>query len=233
MQKIILITGGSSGIGAECARHAVKAGHNVALLGRSEAKLNTLVAEFGPDNAIGLQCDVTKPEDQESAFEQTARHFGRIDVVFANAGLGASSKGTEHGDIESFREMVMVNNFALAVTAKFAIPHIRKSSGHLVLTGSLAGHSTVWGSVYSATKWFVRGYADNLAAELSDCGARVTNINPGMVDTPFFDEPKPDALRPEDIANAFLYAIEQPPHVLVPSIQIYPRPQKPYYDPNH
>jgi len=233
MSKIILITGGSSGIGATCARHAVANGHKVALAARSRDKLERLVAEFGADNALAIVCDVTDAEEQKTMFEKVAAHFGRIDVVFANAGLGASAKGTENGDIESFREMVMVNNFAVAVTAKYAIPLLKASRGHLVLVGSLAGHSTVAGSVYSATKWFIRGYADNLAAELSGTGARVTNINPGMVDTPFFDSAKPDALRPDDIARAFLYAIEQPDHVLIPSLQIYPRPQKPFYDPNH
>lgn len=233
MSKIILITGGSSGIGAICARYAVDAGHKVALAARSEDKLSDLVAELGADNAIAIRCDVTNADDQKAMVEKTVDHYGRLDVVFANAGLGASAKGTEHGDVDSFKEMVLVNNFAVAVTAKYAIPHLKASSGHLVLTGSLAGHSTVAGSVYSATKWFIRGYADNLAAELSGTGARVTNINPGMVDTPFFDDPKPEALRPDDIARAFMYAIEQPEHVLIPSIQIYPRPLKPFYDPNH
>lgn len=233
MSKVILITGGSSGIGEICARFAVDAGHKVALAARSTDKLDALVEDLGSDNAIALTCDVTDPAQQEAMFNDTLAHYGRLDVVFANAGLGASARGTEAGDVEQFRQMIMVNNFAVAVTAKFAMPHLKASKGHLVLVGSLAGHSTVWGSVYSATKWFIRGYADNLGAELGDAGGRVTCINPGMVDTPFFSEPKPHALRPEDIAKTFMYAIEQPENVLVPSIQIYPRPQKPHYDPNH
>ena len=78
------------------------------------------------------------------------------------------------------------------------------------------------GSVYSATKWFIRGCAKNLANELTPKGIRVTSIDPGMVDTPFFDEPKPDALKKEDIARAFLYAIQQPPHGRIAEIEIYP-----------
>ncbi|MEM7508311.1 MAG: SDR family oxidoreductase [Pseudomonadota bacterium] len=233
MSKVILITGGSSGIGEICARHAIKAGHKVALVARSSDKLQALVQNLGSENAIAITCDVTDADQQKAMFETAVSHFGRLDVVFANAGLGASARGTEAGDVESFREMIMVNNFGVAVTAKYAIPHLKASKGHLVLVGSLAGHSTVWGSVYSATKWFIRGYADNLGAELGDAGGRVTCINPGMTDTPFFSDAKPDALRPEDIANAFMYVIEQPGHVLVPSIQVYPRPSKPYYDPNH
>ncbi len=222
MSKTLFITGASSGIGAATARAAVAAGYSVALVARSEDKLAELVSELGEDHALAIPCDVTDVDAQVGAFEAAATRFGDIDAVFANAGLGASASGTEKGDIENFRTMIDVNIFALTVTAKLAIPHLKASKGHLLLTGSRAGHVTLPGSVYGATKWFVRGYADNLAAELSDSGVRVTNVNPGMVDTPFFDEAKPDALRPEDIAGAVMFALDQPPHVSVPSIQIYP-----------
>ncbi len=223
--KNILITGGSSGIGAACARAAVQAGHRVAVTARSIDKLESLVKELGQDNAIAVACDVVEPEQQRAMFDEVIQHFGQLHVVFANAGIGANASGTEKGDIDNFEKMIAVNNFAVTVTAKYAIPHLKNSRGHLILTGSRAGHVTIAGSVYGATKWFIRGYADNLNAELAGTGARVTNLNPGMVDTPFFDDPKPEALRPEDIANAFIYAIEQPSHVSIPSIQIYPQPK--------
>lgn len=148
--------------------------------------------------------------------------FGSLDVAFANAGLGATAKGTEHGDIDNFRDLVMVNNFAVTVTCKYTIPHLIKSKGHLVLIGSQAGHRALSGSVYSATKWFIRGYAKNLANEMEPHGVRVTSIDPGMVDTPFFDDDKPDALRPDDIGKAFMYAINQPPHARIACIEVYP-----------
>lgn len=116
----------------------------------------------------------------------------------------------------------MVNNFAVTVTCKLAIPHLKKSKGCLVLTGSRAGHIPLAGSVYGATKWFIRGYAKNLAAELDDHGVRVTSIDPGMVETPFFDDPNPKALQADDIARAFMFAIEQPQNVKVADIQVYP-----------
>jgi hypothetical protein len=233
MSKTILVTGASSGIGAACARAAVEAGHKVALAARSEDKLKALVAELGAENAIALPTDVTDPAAQERMVARAVEHFGHLDVVVPNAGLGASARGTEAGDPESFREMIEVNCLGVTYTAKYALPHLRASKGHLVLIGSLAAQGTVWGSVYSATKWFIRGYADNLGAELGDAGGRVTCLHPGMVDTPFFDEEKPDALRPEDIARAFLFAIEQPEHVLLPHLPVYPKPKKPYYDPHH
>lgn len=222
MSKSILITGGSSGIGAACARAAVQAGHKVALAARSIESLSVLVKELGADNAFAIECDVTDPNAQKAMYHSVIERFSSLDVVFANAGLGATATGTEKGDIDNFREMVMVNNFAVTVTCKYAIPHLKNSKGHLVLTGSQAGHVALAGSVYSATKWFIRGYAKNLSNELVEHGVRVTSIDPGMVETPFFDSPKPDALRPEDIAGAFLYAIETPRHARIAEIEINP-----------
>ena len=220
--KNILITGASSGIGATCARAAVNAGHRVALLARSEKKLETLQEELGSENTLALPCDVTDPKAQSSAFDRAIESFGSLDVVFANAGLGATAQGTENGDIDNFREMILVNNFAVTVTSKLAIPHLKKTRGQLILIGSQAGHVALAGSVYSATKWFIRGYAKNLSNELVGDGVRVTSIDPGMVDTPFFDSPKPEALRPDDIARAFLYVIGLPAHARIAELEIYP-----------
>ncbi|WP_299049210.1 SDR family oxidoreductase [uncultured Tateyamaria sp.] len=233
MTKVILITGASSGIGETCARHAAQAGHKVALAARSADKLAALVTEFGSEHAIALTCDVTDAAQQEQMVADTVARFGRIDVVLANAGLGASARGTEAGDPASFQQMINVNCLGVTLTAKYTLPHLRASRGHMVLMGSLAAQGTVWGSVYSATKWFIKGYADNLGAELGDAGGRVTCIHPGMTDTPFFDSPKPDALRPDDIAKAFMYAITQPDHVWLPHLPIYPRPKKPFSDQHH
>ena len=227
MSKVILITGASSGIGESCARHAVDAGHKVALAARSDGKLNALVESLGANNAIALPTDLTDPAAQDRMVAQAVDHFGRLDVVMANAGIGASARGTEAGSVESFRDMIEVNCLAVTYTAKFALPHLRASKGHMVLTGSQASQGAIWGSVYSATKWFIRGYADNLGLELGEAGGRVTCLHPGMVDTPFFDEEKPDALRPDDIARAFIFAIEQPDHILLPHLPVYPKQTQP------
>ena len=222
MSKIILITGASSGIGAQCAKAAVANGHKVALAARSVERLDNLAAKLGEENAHPIECDVTDPSSQEQMFASAIERFGKLDVVFANAGLGASATGTERGDIDNFKEMILVNNFAVTVTSKLAIPHLKESRGHLVLIGSQAGHVALAGSVYSATKWFIKGYAKNLANELVPHGVRVTSIDPGMVETPFFDSPQPQALRPEDISNAFLYAIEAPEYARIAEIEINP-----------
>ena len=101
MAKTILITGGSSGIGAACARAAVAAGHRVALAARSREKLEKLTEELGSESAIAIECDVTDPKSQKRMFERAVEAFEGLDAVFANAGLGATAIGTENGDIES------------------------------------------------------------------------------------------------------------------------------------
>ncbi|MEL7313315.1 MAG: SDR family oxidoreductase, partial [Pseudomonadota bacterium] len=222
MSKNILITGGSSGIGEICARRAVEAGHRVVIASRSEDKLDAIVSDLGDDNAFAVPCDVADPDAQAAMFDSAIEKFGRLDVVFANAGLGASAVGTEHGDIENFHQMIIINNFAVTVTCKLAIPHLKLTKGQLILTGSQAGHVALSGSVYSATKWFIRGYAKNLTNELTPHGVRVTSIDPGMVETPFFDSPQPQALRPDDIANAFLYVVNLPAHARIAEIEINP-----------
>ncbi len=221
--KTFLITGASTGIGAATARLAVEAGYRVALAARSRDKLEDLVAELGgAEKALAVTCDVTSLADQKAMASSVLETFGRIDVAFANAGLGATAPGTEKGDPENWKAMILTNIYGCALTAKVCLPEIKKNQGHIVLTGSRAGRFPVKGSIYSATKWAVTGYGYNLREELADSGARVTVIEPGMVDTPFFDDPKPDAMRPEDIARAVLYAVSQPPHMNVSEVMVLP-----------
>ena len=222
--KTILITGGSSGIGEACARAAITAGHRVALTARTKSSLKALVDELG-SRAIAVPCDVTKWKEQQQMFAAVEDAFERIDVVFANAGVGSSASGTEAGDPDDFSRMVTTNCLGLTYTAKLAIPYLKRTRGHFVVTGSQAGVNVLRGSVYGATKWFVNGYARNLAAELDGTRVRVTNLQPGMVDTPFFDAPKPQALRPRDVAKAFMYVIGQPENVDVASLLIRPTPE--------
>jgi NADP-dependent 3-hydroxy acid dehydrogenase YdfG len=220
-EKTLFITGASSGIGAETARQAVAKGWNVGLFARSADKLESLVEELG-DKALALPGDATQLSEQRAAVETLAAHFGDVTAAFANAGRGASASGTLQGDAEDWQSMVNLNVMGVLWTAKAVAPYFQKNRGHLVLTGSAAGRTHIKGSVYSATKWFVHGYAGNLAEEFKEWGARVTVIAPGMVDTPFFDEAKPDKLKPEDIANSVLFALEADPRASVREIFVMP-----------
>jgi NADP-dependent 3-hydroxy acid dehydrogenase YdfG len=219
--KTIFITGASSGIGAATARAAVVAGWNVAMMARSEDKLRALERELG-DSALALPGDATELTAQEEAVSATVGRFGGLDAAFANAGTGIEKPGTEAGDPDEWRSVVDLNIMALLYTARVSIPELRKSKGHLILTGSAAGRTHIKGSIYGATKWFVHGYGGNIAEEMREWGGKCTVIAPGMVDTPFFSEPKPDKIQPEDVADAVIYALDQRDSASIREIAIMP-----------
>jgi NADP-dependent 3-hydroxy acid dehydrogenase YdfG len=222
---VFLITGASSGIGAATARAATDAGYRVALAARSADRLNELAAELGgPERALALECDVTEWEHQEAMVATTLERFGRIDCVFANAGFGAK-RGFLEESPEQWRAMVLTNVYGAALTIRATIEALRRSRGHLLLTGSVAGRRALPGSLYSATKWAVTGMGESARQELNGSGVRVTLVEPGMVDTPFFSDRPTDALHPDDIARAVMYAVSQPPHVDVNEILIRPTAQ--------
>ena len=221
MTQTLLITGASSGIGAATARAAVKAGWQVALLARSRDALEKLAAKLG-DAALALPCDITERDQLSEAVAKTVEHFGSLDAVYANAGKGSSRPGIEQGDPDDWHAMIHLNVFAVLTTAHATLPHLRKTKGHFVVTGSKAGRDHMKGSVYGATKWFVQGLAGNLAEEMREWGGRCTLITPGMVDTPFFDEPKPDKIQPEDVAAAVMFALSQPATAAVREVHIMP-----------
>jgi NADP-dependent 3-hydroxy acid dehydrogenase YdfG len=221
-EPVLLITGASSGIGAETARQARAGGWRLALGARSEDKLAELAAELGSDEALAQRCDVTDWDDQQSLVAAAIERFGRLDAAFANAGFGAK-RGFLEESVEHWRAMVETNVLGVALTIRAALPHFReRGRGHFVLTGSVAGRRALPGSLYSATKWAVTAIGEGLRQELSDSDIKVTLIEPGMVDTPFFESPVEDALRAEDVARAVTYALSEPPHVDVNEILIRP-----------
>jgi len=221
---VLLITGASTGIGASTARRAVEAGYRVALAARSKDKLDALAGELGGDGqALAVATDVTDFAAQEQLVDQTLQAFGRLDVAFANAGFGAK-RGFLEETPEHWREMVLTNVLGAAYTIRATLPTLRETSGHLILTSSVAGRRALPGSLYSATKHAVTAMAEALRQE-ADGAIRVTCIEPGMVDTPFFSNRPDNALEPDDIARAVLYAMRQPAHVDVNEMLIRPTAQ--------
>ena len=219
---VFLITGASSGIGEATARQASLAGYRVVLAARSADKLEALVSEFGGDGrALAVPTDVTRWEDNEALVARSLAVFGRIDVAFANAGFGAE-RGWLASTPQHWRDMVLTNVLGAAYTARAAIPALTESRGHMLLTGSVAGRRVVPGSLYSATKWAVTAMGEAIRADLNGSGVRTTLIEPGGVDTPFFDDPDEGRLKPEDIARAVLFAVSQPSHVDVNEILVRP-----------
>ena len=159
------------------------------LAARSTDKLEALAEELGGDErAIAVTCDVTDFAQQEAMVQAALDAFGRIDVAFANAGFGAA-RGFLKETPEQWRDMVLTNVLGCAYTIRATIPALKDSVGHLLLTSSVAGRRALPGSLYSATKHAVTAMAESARQELNDTGVRVTSIEPGMVDTPFFDNP--------------------------------------------
>lgn len=204
--KTLFITGASSGIGAQTARQAVSAGWNVGLFARSEEKITELAKELG-DKAIALPGDVADRAAQAEALDTLAARFGGVDAVFANAGTGVETPGTQNGNPDEWHDMVHANVMGVLYTAHAALPHLQKTKGHYVVMGSAAGRRHIRGSIYGATKWFVHGFAGNLAEEMTEWGGRCTVISPGMVDTAFFDEADDSRLHPSDVADAVMHAL--------------------------
>jgi NADP-dependent 3-hydroxy acid dehydrogenase YdfG len=222
---VFLITGASSGIGAATARHAAREGYRLVLAARSEDKLAALAEELGGDErAIALRCDVTSWEDQEQMVARALDSYGRLDVAFANAGFGAG-RGFLESTPDHWRAMVLTNVYGAALTIRAALPAVRETRGHFLLTGSVAGRRALPGSLYSCTKWAVTAMGEALRQEVDGSGIRVTLIEPGMVDTPFFDNRPQNALEPDDIARAVMFAVGQPPHVDVNEILVRPTAQ--------
>jgi NADP-dependent 3-hydroxy acid dehydrogenase YdfG len=219
---VLVITGASSGIGAATARAAAAEGWRVVLAARSQDKIDELAGELGQDTALAVRCDVTEWDQQQALVAAAVDSFGQVDAFFANAGFGAS-RGFEEESVEHWRSMVDTNVYGCALSIRAVLGHFReRGRGHMLLTGSVAGRKAMPGSLYSATKWAVHAMGEGLRAEVHETDIRTTIIAPGKVDTPFFDDPVEDALQPEDIARAVMYALSQPPHVDVNEVLIRP-----------
>ncbi len=227
---VLLITGASSGIGAATAR-AAAASYRLVLAARRLDELEALAAELGgEERALAVRCDVTEWDQVEAMAAAALERFGRIDAVFANAGFGAT-RGFLEESPEHWRSMVLTNVYGAALTIRATLPHLlERGDGHFLITSSVAGRQALPGSLYSATKWAATAIGESLRAELrqmhDNTGIKVTLIEPGMVDTDFFDNrPGKWVLQDGDIAKAVIYALEQGPNVDVNEILIRPTGQ--------
>jgi NAD(P)-dependent dehydrogenase (short-subunit alcohol dehydrogenase family) len=192
--KTALITGGNSGIGLATAKLFVAEGAKVAITGRDRAKLEAAARELGP-NALAIVADATDVAATEQAVAKAVEKFGKLDIVFANAGIGANTPigGTT---LETFESVLKTNITAVFFTVQAAVPHLN-DGGSIVLNGSVI---SVLGSpgyaAYAASKAGVRAMARVMASELSPRGIRVNVVAPGGTSTPIWDRvaPTPDAV---------------------------------------
>ena len=235
--KSAIVTGASSGIGEATARVLAKAGCNVVLAARREGRLNSLAAELG-ERAFAAPTDVTDPAACAALVARTIEHFGSLEVLVNNAGLGLYGSVAD-GDPEDWRRMFDVNVLGVLYTTRPAVRHmLRQGSGDVVFVSSLAGRRVprADGTVYAATKHAVTAIAEGLRMDVIGKGIRVINVEPGLVRTEFPESSYPSAqeyyaekdytpLAAEDVAAAVLYALEQPPHASVNELVIRPTEQ--------
>ncbi|AVQ33894.1 SDR family NAD(P)-dependent oxidoreductase [Staphylococcus muscae] len=222
--KVAVITGASSGIGAAIARQLNDNGAKIVLLARNEDKMNTVAEDF--TDALIIPTDVTDRASVEQAIEHTIAHFGQVDFLINSAGLMTSSAITK-GDVSGWDAMIDVNVKGTLYAINAVMPHLQsQSSGHIINISSISGFEvTKVSTLYSATKAAVHAITQGLEKELARTGIRSTSISPGMVDTPLndgYDFGDRKMLEAQNIADAVLYALTQPAHVNVNEITVRP-----------
>jgi 3-hydroxy acid dehydrogenase / malonic semialdehyde reductase len=245
LDKIILITGASSGIGAACARLFASEGARLILLARRGERLAALVAELvatgiDPVNLYTLTVDVCDRVALESALGNLPAELLSIDILVNNAGLSRGLDKLYEGDIADWEEMIDTNVKGLLYVTRAVVPGmVARDHGHVVNIGSIAGHQTYPnGSVYCGTKAAVRSISEGLKIDLLGTKVRVTSIDPGLVDTEFStirfhgdtDRAKQVyqgliPLTAVDIAETMLFCITRPPHVNISEILLVPTAQ--------
>lgn len=239
--KVVIITGASSGMGAATARDLAAKGAKVALGARRKDRLDTLVSEIteAGGDAIAVATDVTKLEDVQALVKAAQDAFGKVDVIFNNAGLMPLSP-LESLRIDEWNQMVDVNLKGTLYGIAAALPIFKEQKfGHVINVSSVYGHKTVaTGAVYCATKHAVRSLSEGLRQEVKDYNVRVTVISPGAVDTELTDhisEPElGDQLREfvpqiavpaSTMADMVAFAVSQPANVDVNEILFRPTVQ--------
>ena len=235
--KTAVVTGASSGIGEATARLLTQNGCNVVLAARREDRLRSLVAELG-EGTLAVPTDVADPAACEALISRAVESFGSLDILVANAGLGLYGSIPD-GEPEDWRLMFEVNVLGVLYTTRAAVRHmLGLGSGDVVFVSSLAGRRVpgAEGTVYAATKHALTAVAEGLRMDVHDKGIRVINVEPGLVRTQFPESSYPSAeeyyaqrdfspLEAEDVAQAVLYAVEQPPRVSVNEIVVRPTEQ--------
>lgn len=229
-ERVVLVTGASSGIGRATAIALADEGARVAVAARSTGKLAALADEIETTGGEALVCttDVTDGEQVGAAVDATRDAFGGLDVLVNSAGVGHwGREGVADGDLEAWRTEIAVNLVGVMNATKCAATvMLEQGSGHLVNVSSLSGQfPTPDFPGYAASKWGLTGFTQSVLYDLRDAGIRVTLVEPGEVDTPMQPEEAREAgkfLAPEDVADAIRYAVTRPARVMVSEIEVRP-----------
>ena len=234
--KVVIITGASSGIGEACARLLAQQGCKLTLAARSADKLEALAAELETESLVA-RADMTVPSDIASMVGRTLDKFGRVDVMFANAGIYIPGEFAD-GALDAFSELLAINVDAVLRCAHAVIPSMKaQGSGDIVVTSSISGHGDIhWEPIYSASKNAVQTFVHTVRRQLAGDGIRVMSLAPGAVANPLWGFHDPEEIKrvsagergyltSEDCAEALLFMLTRPPHVTIRDLVILPQNQ--------
>ncbi len=241
--KIVLITGASSGIGFACAGKLVENGARLILAARRMERLKTLADELKKSHKTEshiIELDVRDQKAVERIIGNLPAEWQKIDVLVNNAGLSRGLDKTHESKIEDWEEMIDTNVKGLLYVTRAVLPGmVKRNEGMVINIGSIAGYQPYpKGNVYAATKAAVDSLTHSLRMELVDTAVRICTVDPGLVETEFsevrFRGDKERAktvyqgfqpLKPEDVANAVLFCATQPPHVQIAQLVLMPTNQ--------
>ncbi|MEM6431012.1 MAG: SDR family oxidoreductase [Deinococcota bacterium] len=233
--RVVIITGASSGIGAATAHALVAEGCKVVLAARSQDKLTALATELAP-HALAVPTDVTQAGDLKQLVDKTLEHFGQIDALLANAGIYLAGDVVDD-DLNTWTQLINVNVNGVLNSIHAVLPHFKtQRRGDILITSSISGfEDIVWEPIYSASKHAVQGLAHTLRRQLAGLGIRVGAICPGKVanelwgftDTQAVDEDitKHASIRSEDVAEAIIFMLSRPAHVTIRDLVMLPQNQ--------
>jgi 3-hydroxy acid dehydrogenase / malonic semialdehyde reductase len=241
--KIVFITGASSGIGKSCARGFAAEGARLILAARRAERLEALSAELEEAHAVPvlkLTFDVRNAEAVAAAVSGLPNEWKAVEVLVNNAGLSRGLSKLHEGELRDWEEMIDTNVKGLLYVSRAVIPGmVERGRGHVINIGSIAGHEVYpSGNVYCATKFGVKALSKGMRMDLNGTGLRVSSVDPGMVETEFSlvrfrgDGERAakvyqglDPLTPDDIADAVVYCATRPPHVNVSEMIVMPTAQ--------
>ena len=228
MSKVIYITGGTKGIGFGIAEVLLKNGHKIAISGRKQKDVDEAVTELSEifGDVFGVSSDVRIFGNEQNAVHKIAQHFGKIDVVVANAGLGIFGPVDELS-IDDWNAMIETNLTGCFYTLKASVEELKKSEGYYITISSLAGTNFFEnGAGYNASKFGVVGFTQAAMIDLRKYNIKASTIMPGSVATYFNGNVPSDKddwkIQPEDIGNLILDMLNMNPRMLPSKIEIRP-----------
>jgi NADP-dependent 3-hydroxy acid dehydrogenase YdfG len=225
--KVVYITGGSKGIGYGTAKILLKAGMKVAISGRKAEDIENAARTLGDESRVlGLVSDVGNFEDEKTAVDKILAHFGQLDVVLANAGVGIF-ESVDNLSVEDWDKMMKTNLYGVFHTLKASVEALKQTEGYYITLASLAGTNFFEkGAGYNASKFGVVGFTQAAMLDLRKHNIKVSTIMPGSVAT-YFNNHVPNEkdgwkIQPEDIGHLVLDLLEMNPRTLPSKIEVRP-----------